>query len=475
MQIAQSLSGFSLADADSLRKAMGKKIAEVMQQQEAKFLDGAVANGVARPLAKHVWDQIVTFAGYGFNKSHSAAYAVITYRTAYLKAHYPVDYMAAQLTNEISGSNATESIARYMAVCRPMGIRILPPDINHSFAEFTVEGSDIRFGLEAIKNVGHAVATAISDERERAGPFRSLQDLCERVDTAKVNAKALECLIKSGAFDTVGLHRSQLLAMLPEVLEISSTLARERASGQESLFALDAAALEPARVAPPDIPEWPESERLAHEKELLGTYLSGHPLDRHAEPLAGVDLTATTDLGALTNGAKVDLLGLVRAIRPITTKKGDKMAFVTVEDYHGTAEVVVFSDAYERHRALLVIDRAIWIRGTWQVRDERRSVIVNEILDPAEAAKAAPRWITIDLPPLDGVNGGADRLLDHLAEILRQHPGRWRVRLAVPTPEGIAQLETPLSVTPGEDFDAAVRAAVAELESLAAAPPLTTG
>lgn len=142
---------------------------------------------------------------------------------------------------------------------------------------------------------------------------------------------------------------------------------------------------------------------------------------------------------------------------------------------HGTADVVVFSDAYERHRALLVIDRAIWIRGTWQVRDERRSVIVNEILDPAEAAKAAPRWITIDLPPLDGVNGGADHLLNHLAEILRQHPGRWRVRLAVPTPEGIAQLETPLSVTPGEDFDAAVRAAVAELESLAAAPPLTTG
>ncbi|MBN1475840.1 DNA polymerase III subunit alpha [Candidatus Sumerlaeota bacterium] len=474
MLIARELAGFSMADADNLRKAMGKKIKALMKQEGVKFVREAVAHGASPTLAAQVWDQIETFAGYGFNKSHSAAYAVITYRTAYLKAHHPIEYMAAQLTNEISGSNATEAIAKYLAVCREMGIRILPPDVNESFVDFTVVGDSIRFGLEAIKNVGHGAARAIVEARESGGPFESIQDLCERVDLQRVNAKAIECLIKTGALDEVtGLRRSQLMAMLSEVLEMANALARERESGQVSLFGdMEDEALKPTRLKPPDIPEWSERERLDHEQELLGHYITGHPLDRPAALLAGADLVATTEIADLPNRARADMLVLIRSIRAITTKRGQNMAFLTVEDTEGTADIVVFSDLYAKQHGLLAADRPLWIRGHVEVRQNRtngKSVIADEILTPEEAAPRVQRWHTVTLPCPAEVTNDVQQCLHRLRAVLHRHQGNFNVRLRVETPEGPVEMSTRLQVSPSPELDLALEAIRREM--IAAMPP----
>ncbi len=475
MQIARDMAGFTLADADALRKAMGKKIREVMREQEERFIDGAAANDIKRDVARRVWDQIVTFAGYGFNKSHSTAYAVISFRTAYLKAHFPTEYMAAQLTNEISGSKATEKIAHYMAVCRPMGIEILPPSVSESGAEFTVvAGGGIRFGLHAIKNVGHGAALEIIEERERGGDFQSLQDLCERVDLQRVNAKAIECLIKSGALDGTGQRRSQMMAMLPELAEIGVAMARERASGQESLFsAADMDALQPTPVEAPDIPEWDDLERLGHERELLGCYLTGHPLRSHADHLRGIEFTSTAEIPHARDGASADLLGLITTIRAITTKRGDRMAFVTIEDFDGETEALVFSDAYEKHRSLLHPDQALCIRGKVQSRNGDRRLRVEEILTPEQTLERLPRWHVITLPCPAEVDADVNAALERLDALLREHPGRWRVRLHVETPEGVADLTTPRRIEPSAALDTALEALRQEL-ARPPAQPLTT-
>ena len=474
MQIAQEMAGFSLEDADNLRKAMGKKSKEVMDEQCAKFIDGAKAKRVAQDIAQRVWDQIVTFAGYGFNKSHSAAYALITFRTAYLKSHFPIEYMAAQLTNEISGSNATDKIAHYMGVCRRMGIKILPPDVNESHADFTVVGMNIRFGLEAIKNVGHGAALAIVEARAKGEPFKSLQDMCERVDLQRVNAKAVECLVRAGALDSTGVRRSQMLAMLPEVMEIAAALARERNSSQVSLFGEATAELATTTIDPPDVPEWDEMERLNHERELMGIYLSGHPLDRHREVLDGVDFAPAAHLADLAGGTPVQILALVRAIRAITTKRGDRMAFVTVEDYTGSAELLVFSETFEKHRDALQRDRALCIRGRIQERNGDRRVAAEEFLEPEEAAKSLTRWHVVELPWTDEITPPLVEALDRLETALRAHPGPRRVRLRLSAPAGhTISLPTALRVAPGEALDRALAVVRTEVEAAAAALPLT--
>jgi DNA polymerase-3 subunit alpha len=476
MQIARDLAGFTLEDADNLRRAMGKKSKAVMAEQEERFVAGAVENGIGRDVARRVWDQMVTFAGYGFNKSHSAAYAVITFRTAHLKAHWPVEFMAAQLTSEISGSNATDRIAHGVAVCREMGLQILPPDANESFAEFTVVDGKIRFGLEAVKNVGHGAALAIAEERGQGGPFNSLQDLCERVDLQRVNAKAVECLVKSGAFDFTGMRRSQLMAILPEAIDLGSALARERTSGQASLFGeAEAAALASSRIQPPDQPEWGDAERLACEKDLLGIYLTGHPLDHHARELEGIDFTPTMRIPELAPGTDVQILGLVCAVRPITTRRGDRMAFVTVEDYTGTTEVLVFSDAYAKHRDLLRVDSALCLRGRVQSRNGDKRLAVEEFLEPAQAAETLTRWYPVPLPWAQEITVPLDEALGRLDALLQAHPGNWRVCLRAVTPQGgRVELPTGRRVTPSPQLDREIAALREEIAATHRELPLTS-
>ena len=279
MQIASRLAGFSLGQADLLRKAMGKKKADVMEAQREKFITGAIANKIPEKKAKKIFELMEHFGGYGFNRSHSAAYALLAYQTAYLKANYPVFFMAALLTSERQN---TDKVVHYLSVGRKMGIKILPPDINESALDFTVVEGEIRFGLAAIKNVGDsAIESILEARRNRGGCFESLVDLCEDVDLRLVNKRVLEALIKSSSLDTLGGKRSQLYGMIDRALDHGQRVQRDRESGQANLFGdAEATRRHPELMRLPDLPEWSERERLGFEKATLGFFLSGHPLER---------------------------------------------------------------------------------------------------------------------------------------------------------------------------------------------------
>jgi DNA polymerase-3 subunit alpha len=339
MKIASAMAGFSMGDADILRRAMGKKKPAEMAKQKEKFMEGAAANGVDKNKAGEVFDLVAPFAGYGFNKSHSAAYAMITYQTAYLKAHYPVEFMAALLTSEAEN---TDKVVRYISECRDMGIEVLPPDVNQSDRQFTVAGTGIRFGLAAVKNVGESAIESVIAIRGEGGPFASLSDFCRRVDLRKVNRRVIEGLIKCGAFDGAGARRSQLMEGLDAAMESAQAIQRDRAHGQTNLFGT----LDPVEGPDlPDVEEWPENELLALEKESLGFYITGHPLAGVAKDLERLT-TGSGDLPHVTDGKDVRVGGLVTALKNHRSKKGEAMAFATVEDLQGFVEVVVFPNVY---------------------------------------------------------------------------------------------------------------------------------
>ncbi|MBX6377172.1 MAG: DNA polymerase III subunit alpha, partial [Clostridia bacterium] len=315
MQLAARMAGFSLGQADILRRAVGKKKKEVLDAQRQAFVQGCLANGHSRALAEELYDLIVKFANYGFNRSHAAAYGLLSYQTAYLKTHYPVAFMAALLTSVM---DASDKVAEYVQECRRLNIAVLPPDVNASEARFAVEGGAIRFGLAAVKNVGVAAVEAIVAERRRGGPFRSLQDFCERLDSPHLNRRALESLVKAGAFDRLGERREVLLEALDLVLRVAQEVRARRASGQVSLFDLagDGAAAVAAYPPLPDVEPVPETRRLAWEKEVLGLYLSGHPLAERAHLLEGqVDLPVS-GLAERPEGSEVRVGGLLTGVRP---------------------------------------------------------------------------------------------------------------------------------------------------------------
>ncbi len=284
------------------------------------------------------------FAEYGFNKSHSAAYALIAYQTAYLKAHYPVEFMAALLSSEMGNP---DKILRYLSECRDKRIEVLPPDVNESQQDFTVVGGKIRFGLAAVKNVGQAATQSILSAREEKENFGSLPDFCLKVDLRKVNKRVIESLIKCGAFDSIGPSRAQLLAGLEEAMEWSQGLERERSNPQIILFGGSQSGRGKAEPRLPVVPEWPESQRLAFEKETLGFYLTGHPLTRYAEALQRLTTTNTQQIREIADGQEIVIGGVVNTLKEITTKKGDRMAFVTLEDLNGVVEVIIFAELYK--------------------------------------------------------------------------------------------------------------------------------
>ncbi|MEW6459048.1 MAG: DNA polymerase III subunit alpha [Bacillota bacterium] len=396
MRIASDLAGFSLGEADLLRRAMGKKKPEIIAGLRDQFLEGATAHGVDPAVAGQIFDLMAYFAGYGFNKSHSAAYALIAYQTAYLKANYPIEYMAALLT---SVRDSSEKVSSYVEECRRLGIEVLPPDVNESRKDFTVVGDKIRFGLAGVRNVGEAAVNAVIETRERNGPFRNLPDFCSRLDGKVVNKRMVESLIRAGAFSSLGFRRTQLLAVMDEALSFSHRLQKEKESGQLSLFGDwgdfgggGTAAAAPEMVVP-HLAEFERHEILAMEKEMLGLYLSGHPLQEFKDTLRRLTTVNASEIPELNPGQQVILGGLVVGLKTITTRKGEPMCFLNLEDLTSRAEIVIFPRVYARFRHLLRPDAVILVNGT-----------VN---NNGEGNKIAGDYIT-DLEP-----GGPDLLGNH--------------------------------------------------------------
>jgi len=380
MQIASKMAGFSLGEADVLRKAMGKKKADVMASMRDKFLQGARKRKIPEKAAIQVFDMMEQFAQYGFNKSHSTAYALLAYQTAYLKVHYPVQFMAALLSSEIGN---TDKIVMYIAECKEMGIPVLPPDINESSLEFLSLGGRIRFGMLAIRNVGEGAIRSILQYRNQHGRFRSLFHFCEEVDSRSLNKRVMESLVKSGALDSLGLKRSQCMAMIDAAIEYGQKARRDRESGQKGLFAgMTSEHASLAEPSPPDIPEWDFEQRLASEKETLGYYVSGHPLDRFAEEVERFSKKNIAELKSEGRSTECRLAGIVTDFRTRRTKKGDLMALFTLEDLTGAVETVVFPNSYPKFEPYMSADFPILVSGRFETEDEKSCKLIASEMQP---------------------------------------------------------------------------------------------
>jgi DNA polymerase-3 subunit alpha len=474
MAAASKLAGYSLAQADLLRRAMGKKDKEKMAKERKNFIEGcARTNKIPEKKANAIFDLLEKFAGYGFNKSHSAAYGVISYQTAYLKAHYPVEFMAGLLSNEI---NNTEKISIFVGECKRMGISILPPDINKSGLKFipetvaavadrggavglaTAEASGcgcnaIRYGLAAIKNVGEAAMQVSILERDRGGEFTSLEDFCGRLGTRVANRKMLESLIKAGAFDFLGRDRAQLLDCIDEALASSAAAHRDRAAGQVSLFG----EMEPQTSRRRTVRQWSEHEKLSYEKELLGFYVSGHPLDAYVGLFAGKNYQMIASLGELADRATFKIAGaLVQIDKKFTRKEGKPFAVVWIEDLTGTLEVVVWNDVYVQISDPLIAGRVVEVRGTIDTRGDSLRATAQKIrlLAPdktngvangngrSTSAEEGQSAVLLQFSPATTSDD-----LREVREILASSPGQRPVQLLFDrSPNG------PLWLEAGEDF-----------------------
>ncbi|HJV64183.1 MAG TPA: DNA polymerase III subunit alpha [Geomonas sp.] len=378
MQIARSLAGYSLGGADLLRRAMGKKDAEQMAKERLKFMEGSEKLGLDPKKCAGIFDLMAKFAEYGFNKSHSAAYALVAYQTAYLKAHYPVEFMAALLTEDMSN---TDKVIKSIGDCREMGIQVLPPDINESLRSFRVLDNAMRFGLGAVKNVGEGAIEAILEARGDT-PFTDLFDFCERVDLRRCNKRVIEALIKSGAFDCTGARRAQMMAALDDAAASGQKIQQERESAQASLFGVAEIVRGPSGGGNrlPDIPEWDEKYRLGCEKEAIGFFISGHPLDRYVADMRRFSTVDTSTIGEAKEKSEVKICGISTTLKEIMTKKGDRMGFITLEDLCGSIEVVVFSDVYARCSEYLRNDDPIHVTGTVEHGEKGAKVMASDIV-----------------------------------------------------------------------------------------------
>jgi len=419
MQIANRLAGFTLGEADLLRKAMGKKNKVVMEAQRKKFLQGAEQRNIDAQKARHIFDLMEQFAGYGFNKSHSTAYAYLAYQTGYLKAHYPVQFMAALLTSEMSN---TDKIVQYLSETRDMGITVSPPDINSSGVYFEgTSGNLIRFGLAAVKNAGEGAIRAIIREREAGGPFKGFFEFCERVDSTQVNRRVLEALIKAGAFDSVYAKRKSLFEVLDRAIEIGQKAQRDRLSGQRGLFGEDTSvSLQESADEIPDLGEWRDRERWAFEKETLGFFLSGHPLQQYQAELDTFTDLSSAQIDESCNGQEVAVGGVISSIRKLQTRKGESMAVFRLEDLEGSVEVLIWPGLYEQYKALLDSDRPLLVRGQCDAdaRGETK-VICSEIVELSSVWSEAVQKAKIRIPVFDI----EEKKLDRLEMLVRRYPG----------------------------------------------------
>jgi DNA polymerase III subunit alpha len=415
MKIASVLANYSMAEADDLRKAMGKKIPKIMAMHRERFMQGAAKNHIPSEKAGKIFSLMEKFGGYGFNKSHSAAYALIAYQTAFLKAHFPVEFMASLLTSEM---NSTDGVVKYIAECRSHEIEVLPPDINESEKVFAVAGAKIRFGLAAVKNVGEGAIESIIEARSN-GKFSSLFEFCEQVDLKKVNKRVIESLIKCGAFDATGSHRSQMLAALEDCIDYGQRVQKEKTDPQMGLFNLTEEQKAVNLPSMPEMDEWEEKELLALEKESLGFYVTGHPLSRYEDLLEKFTNTNSVTLKERNDGEAVTIGGMIRNIKTIKTKKGDLMGFVTLEDLQGAVEITIFSSLYAKVYDLLTEDNTILVRGFLQKDENSLKLLAESIIsiDKAEETWAASIHFNLDVTRTE------KNLLEELHAVLKRYPG----------------------------------------------------
>ena len=385
MQIANVIGGYTMSQADTLRKVMGKKQVSAMEKEKPKFLEGAKKQKINEIKAKTIWDQMETFAEYGFNKSHSAAYAIITYQTAYLKAHYPVAFMAALLTSE---KDNRDKIIKHMSNCKEMNISILPPDINESHKDFTVSGENIRFGLAAVKNVGEAAIESIIDMRQEA-KFTSFMDFLCRVDLRKVNRRVIESLIKCGAFDALGYTRRQLMECLDQAMEEAQRKQKELLSNQASIFdqldPADASKTQGDSFRMPHLPEWDRKELLSIEKDTLGFYITGHPLHGYADKLKLVANVTSATLNTKKDKDTITIAGVISSLTERLTKKKDVMCNIILEDLQGSIGIIFWADIYKKFYELLHADEPVVVQGSIDIGDESLKIIAQDVVPLARA------------------------------------------------------------------------------------------
>jgi DNA polymerase-3 subunit alpha len=422
MQIASELAGFSLSQADLLRRAMSKKIPEVMEQQRKNFIQGCMNNDIPQSTANKIFDLIEYFSGYGFNRSHSAAYALISYRTAYLKAHYPVEFMTALLTSE---RDNTDKVVEYVNEAMRMGIKVLPPDINESYSDFTViDDKTIRYGLLAVKNIGRTGIDSLIKSRNAYGRFASLDDLSQRVDLRLANKKVLESLIKCGALDSFGIYRAQMMATLEAILDWGGKMQRQRQSGQVTFF---------DNVSTPanshlKIKEWPEPQVLAFEKEMLGFYISGHPLARYAKQLKRFSQASTFSLSEHKDGDSINIVGLIIKIKQTTTRvKQERMAILKLEDLEGSVEVLVFPSVFRQIYRHIQPSSVVLIRGRLNLREDTPKIVANDLI-PIEQVYKLITAININL------SGVRENLFTSLKERLTESKGAIPIYLHLDSP-----------------------------------------
>ena len=427
MKIAQVLADYTLAEADELRKAIGKKKPEVMARHRERFIEGSVKNGVKRETAERLFELIEKFGGYGFNKSHSVAYAMIAYQTAYLKAHYPVQFMAALLTLEMGNQDKT---IKNIAECKEMGIEILPPDINESEADFSVVGGKIRFGLGAIKNVGLKAVEYIIEERKANGPFKSIHDFCSRMEGSKVNRRVLEGLIQCGAFDFTGIPRARLFAALDDITKFCGT---SHDPNQLSMFGptRDSEATV-AFFELPEVEEWSEREKLRREKEALGFYITGHPLDRFKDDLPRLVTCSIQDLAHQEDRSTVHVAGVVEGLKVKRTKKGDKMAVISLEDLSGSIEVVIFPDLFSTVSSLLKSDDPLLVTGSLEKTETSIKILAKELTTLEAAREKIVRALEL---PLSTAKITED-VLREIKALAFMYPGECQIRFRVETDNG---------------------------------------
>ena len=429
MRMAQVLAGFTLAEADVLRKAVGKKDEVLLKKEVGKFVEKAIAQGVESQTANEIADQVVTFGRYGFNRSHSVAYALLSYQTAWLKRHYPAEFMAALLSSVV---DKTDDVVYYIADCRelgryipslPGGLQVLPPDVNESEWKFTpVARDEIRFGLGALRGVGAAAVASILDARQQAGPFISLYDLVERVDLRVVGKRVLESLIQAGACDKFG-HRAQLMAGLEFAISAAQSKAAEREAGQWNMFDMPETSAAPVPPPPlPDVPRWPEAERLTREKEVLGFFISGHPLEKYRDEVRIFDRVNTASLKQFRD-QRIELPCVVTAVsRQISKKNGAEWGRITIEDFFGTATVLAFGDVWENYADILVQDAAVLLRGqvSGRERDEEDPPI---FLDSAIKLGALRTSGQVAVELRLSREATDPEMLSAASEAFRRHPG----------------------------------------------------
>jgi DNA polymerase III subunit alpha len=459
MRIANKLGGFPLSESDNLRKAMGKKIPEIMQRYGDKFISGAVKNGISKPIAEKIFEMMEYFGGYGFNKSHSTAYSMTSYRTAYLKTKYPVEFMAALLSyNTVD----TDKLLEYVEECKRLNIKVLPPDINKSFSDFTVINNDIIFGLSAVKNVGAKAVSYIIEARLQGGPFLNIYDFCERVDLSHVDKLVIESLIKCGSFDTIAkqkheksANRNQLIQGLDQIVYISSRHQLDTKQGQLNIMQSSKKQSDYRYPLLPDAPELPEEEILQYEKESLGFYVSGHPLIKYEKMLKELSSLSISQLLKLTPPVEnIKICGIISQVQNVMSKsdrQGNKIAFFKLRDLGGVIDTVIYSDDLKKYRHLIHENKIVCIRGRLDSRKGESIIKAKEVAPIENAYEIMPNLVVIDI----SLTGLDDNIINGLKDVFLAHPGNCQVFLKIKTTDNevaIVKLSNNYSVSISPTF-----------------------